>query len=188
MRRHPRIRLTCRKPAVLLLCVLGVLLTRPAIADTTLIVALGASNTEGKGVSPREAFPAVLEQMLRGQGYDVQIINAGISGDTPQGMLARLDSSVPPGTRVVILNPGGNDLRGCGRRRGGSCATPEEHAASVQQLVESIRARGIRVVMAKFGHLPESYRQADGRHLTPEAHRAVAVQLYPEVAAALANR
>src|SRR5919112_5342516 len=89
--------------------VAGVLLNGPATkAAPVLITALGASNTAGKGVSPGQAFPAQLEAMLRGRGYDVQVINAGVNGDTPQGMLARLSSSVPAGTRIVILNPGGN--------------------------------------------------------------------------------
>jgi acyl-CoA thioesterase-1 len=124
--------------------------------------------------------------MLRAKGFDVQVINAGVNGDTPLGMLNRISSDVPAGTRIVILNPGGNDLRGCGRRRGGgTCASPEEHAASVGQVVAALRARGIKVIMAKFGRKSASMRQADGRHLTPEAHRMVAAQLLPQVVAAL---
>ncbi|WP_091137073.1 GDSL-type esterase/lipase family protein [Microvirga guangxiensis] len=158
-------------------------------AQTTTIVAIGASNTEGKGLSSQEqAFPAQLQAMLRANGYDVRVINAGISGDTPQGMLGRLNSSVPAGTRVVILNPGGNDLRGCQQRRRGTCASQEEHDASVAQIRAQLRARGIPVIMARFGGLPDENRQGDRRHLTPEAHRAVAARLLPQVIAAIGGR
>jgi len=104
------------------------------------IVALGASNTRGMGVTFEEAYPAQLEAMLRAKGYRGGVLNAGISGDTTTGMLARLDSAVPPDTRVVILQPGANDLR----RRGGGPAARE---ANIQQIVSRLRARGIQVVM-----------------------------------------
>ena len=80
-------------------------------AHAAAVVALGASQTAGKGVSTAEAYPAQLEAMLRARGLDVTVVNAGISGDTTGGMMARLDGTVPKGTRVVIPQPGGNDLR-----------------------------------------------------------------------------
>jgi acyl-CoA thioesterase-1 len=160
-----------------------------ARAEPVVITALGASNTAGKGVGSSLAFPAQLEAMLRARGHDVRVINAGVNGDTPQGMLARLNSAVPPATRVVILNPGGNDLRGCKQRRGnGICATRGEHAASVARVVRAIKARGMRVVMANFGGFSDADRQADGRHLTPEVHRRVAARLMPQVLAAIGGK
>ena len=77
-----------------------------AKAETTQIVALGDSNTAGFGVGRDAAFPARLEAMLRANGTDVQVINAGVSGDTTEGMLARLDNVVPAGTGVVIAQGG----------------------------------------------------------------------------------
>jgi lysophospholipase L1-like esterase len=81
-------------------------------------VALGASNTEGKGRGgtnmgvPREqAYPAQLERLLRTRGINARVMNAGVAGDTTAGMLARLGSAVPNGTSVLILQPGGNDAR-----------------------------------------------------------------------------
>jgi acyl-CoA thioesterase I len=112
------------------------------------IVALGASGTAGRGqgrhsggVSPEEAFPAQLESMLRARGYDAHVTNAGIAGDTTDGMLARLDSSVPDGTRLVILQPGTND-----GRRGASAGA----ATNVPQIIQKLRARGIKVIMAQM--------------------------------------
>src|SRR5215831_11165987 len=104
------------------------------------VVCLGASNTAGKGVAPQEAYPAQLEAMLRARGYTGRVINAGLNGDTTTGMLARLDSAVPNGTRVVILQPGGNDFR----RRGGG---PGARSENVDQIVSRLRSRGVQVVM-----------------------------------------
>jgi acyl-CoA thioesterase I len=75
------------------------------------IVALGASNTEGWGVSTSEAYPAKLEALLNARGVNARVINAGVAGDTTGGMLARLEHAIPAGTHLVILQPGTNDER-----------------------------------------------------------------------------
>src|SRR3981081_3807097 len=80
-----------------------------ASADAATVVALGASNTYGKGVARNQAYPAQLEAILRAKGLNVHVVNAGINGDTTEGMLRRLDSVVPNGTSAVILQPGGHD-------------------------------------------------------------------------------
>jgi acyl-CoA thioesterase-1 len=142
------------------------------------IVALGASNTRGMGVALEAAYPAQLEAMLRAKGYRGGVLNAGISGDTTTGMLTRLDSAVPPDTRVVILQPGANDLR----RRGGGSAARE---ANIQQIVSRLRTRGIQVVMPDNDMpraVPDQYRQADREHLTPDGYRLLASWLVPKVA------
>src|SRR6195256_6691474 len=76
-------------------------------AQAATVVALGASNTFGKGVSRAQAYPAQLEALLRAKGLNAHVVNAGINGDTTGGMLARLDRVVPKGTRVFILQPRG---------------------------------------------------------------------------------
>lgn len=77
------------------------------------IVALGDSLTAGYGIPVNEAFPAQLERALREKGHAVEILNAGVSGDTASGGLARVDWSVPDNTDGVILELGANDaLRG----------------------------------------------------------------------------
>jgi len=95
---------------LVLLAVIGIFSAVGAAHGAT-VVALGASNTYGKGVSPGQAYPAQLQALLRARGLNVQVINAGINGDTTAGMLARLDQAVPRGTSVVVFQPGGNDLR-----------------------------------------------------------------------------
>jgi acyl-CoA thioesterase-1 len=147
------------------------------------IVCLGASNTKGQGVSPQEAFPAQLEQMLRTKGYTGQVANAGISGDTTRGMLSRLESAVPPGTRVVLLQPGGNDAR-----QGGNAADRE---ANLAEILARLKARQIPVIMVEnstLSALLRQYHQSDYIHLTPEGYRLLAAQLLPQVAPALGLR
>src|SRR4051812_41425024 len=87
-----------------------------ARADPVRIVAVGASNTSGWGVGEENAFPARLEALLRAQGFEAYVTNAGSAGDTTSAMLRRIDSAAPDGTALVILQPGGNDLRFFGTR------------------------------------------------------------------------
>ena len=111
-------------------------------AEPTYIVALGASGTHGKGVALGEAFPAQLENMLRADGFNVQVINAGVDGDTTNGMLLRMDSVIPPGTKITIVQPGGNDFQS--RKHG---LTVEQHLANIEAIVGQLRAQQIQVVL-----------------------------------------
>ena len=141
------------------------------------IVALGASNTAGKGVSPDQAFPAQLEAMLRAKGYDAHVTNAGVSGDTTSGMLGRLNSSVPDGTQIAIvgLNNAANDIR---------AGEGSQHTANAGAIVSQLRARHVKVIVQPRMNVP---RQADGVHFTPEGHRMVAARLLPMVIAAIGS-
>jgi acyl-CoA thioesterase I len=138
------------------------------------VVALGASNVQGYGVSSGEAFPSQLEAMLRAKGKNYSVANQGIYGDTTSGVLSRLDSAVPQGTRIVILLIGGNDVR-----RG---ATTEQAKAGANEIVARLKARNIRVISAA-----PYYRAArakgmvlpDGIHLSAAGQRYLASQLSP---------
>jgi acyl-CoA thioesterase-1 len=82
-----------------------------AIAETTLhVVALGDSLTAGFGLAAKDAFVPRLKAALAEQGVNVEITNAGVSGDTASDGLARLDWSVPEGTDAVIVELGANDM------------------------------------------------------------------------------
>src|SRR5215467_4091516 len=74
------------------------------------IVALGDSLTAGYNLPASAAFPVKLERALRAKGHVVEVANAGVSGDTASGGLARLDWSVPDGTTAVIVELGANDM------------------------------------------------------------------------------
>ncbi|KJC58451.1 hypothetical protein UP10_23455 [Bradyrhizobium sp. LTSPM299] len=165
-----------RSLLALMLIVSGLVLSNPASAQ---IVALGASNTQGKGVSSSEAWPALLESMLQAKGRSVHVTNAGISGDTTGGMLARLDSSVPEGTTLVVLNFGGNDFKR-GRHGNGPIVTPEDRQANITRILAELHRRHIRTVVADG--IINSARaagmvQPDHIHLTAAGHQRVAGQL-----------
>ena len=103
------------------------------------LVALGDSLTAGYGLPGEAAFPAVLERALRAKGYAVSIANAGVSGETTSGGLARLDWSVPDGTDGVILELGANDmLRGI---------DPNVPRQALDQILARLRERGIPVLL-----------------------------------------
>ena len=81
-----------------------------AATEPISIVALGASGIHGKGLAQR-SVPDPTRNMLRADGFNVQVINAGVDGDTTTGMLLRTDSVIPPTTKVAIVQPGTNDFR-----------------------------------------------------------------------------
>jgi acyl-CoA thioesterase-1 len=142
------------------------------------IVAIGASNVAGKGVSSSDAWPAQLESMLAAKGRNVHVTNAGISGDTNAGMLARLDSAVPQGTKIVLLDQYGG---GWNARRFGKGDQNAELAAIQARL----RSRGIRVIPMWWNPVLRSYLQPDGIHFTAEGHRLVASKMLPSVMGAV---
>jgi acyl-CoA thioesterase-1 len=153
--------------ATLLLCL--------GAAQAASVVALGASNTYGKGVGRGQSFPSQLEAILRANGHPVRVINAGVNGDTTAGMLSRL-RAMPNDTKVVILQPGGND-----RRRGSDA----DRGSNISRIQSELNARGIKVVLLEnqmFRGLPH---QPDGVHLTADGYRMLAQSLAPQVEAAL---
>jgi acyl-CoA thioesterase-1 len=137
------------------------------------IVALGASATAGYGLAPSESFPSQLQAMLQAKGSPTRVINAGISGETTSQILARVNSSVPEGTRIVILSIFMlND-----RNRGVSPAVHQSNVASIRQQlgarhIRIIDATGLISAAAKAGML-----QRDRIHLTAEGNRRVAAGL-----------
>lgn len=152
------------------------------------IVALGASNTYGSGlgrraggVSPSQAYPAQLESMLNGRGIAAHVSNAGVPGDTTSGMYARLNSAVPEGTQIVIVQPGGNDARK---------GTGEETGGNVSQIISALKARGIKIIMLDriLSIAPRATHDPDGQHLDAQGHAAVAAWLLPKVMAIIGHR
>jgi acyl-CoA thioesterase I len=82
-----------------------------AIAESLLhVVALGDSLTAGLGLAAKDGFVPRLQAALVAQGAKVEIVNAGVSGDTASDGLARLDWSVPEGTYAAIVELGANDM------------------------------------------------------------------------------
>jgi acyl-CoA thioesterase-1 len=146
------------------------------------IFAFGASNVAGAGVQPQQAWPAQLEKMLKAQGYPVHVINAGINGDTTADMLKRLDSAIPNGTKIVILDTGGglfNDAKNNISRDQG-----EKNFAAIKA---RIRARGIKIVREFSYRMPLKWKQPDQIHLTADGRKELARLLLPFVIKALTH-
>jgi acyl-CoA thioesterase-1 len=104
------------------------------------LVALGDSLTAGYGLPQEAAFPVVLERALKAKGYNVEVANAGVSGDTASAGLDRLDWSVPDGTDGVIVELGANDML-----RGVDPSVPRK---AIDGIVERLKVRGIPVMLA----------------------------------------
>jgi acyl-CoA thioesterase-1 len=127
---------------------LVVLMTMPTLAADrpVRIVALGDSLTAGFGLPADAAFPVKLEKALRAKGLAVEVVNAGVSGDTASGGLARLDWSVPEGTEAVIVALGANDmLRG---------VDPKVTHKALEEIVRRLKARRIEVLLAGMRAAP----------------------------------
>lgn len=111
-----------------------------AAARTVKLVAFGDSLTAGLGLPADASFPARLERALKARGHDVSVQNAGVSGDTASGGLARLDWSVPGETDGVILELGANDaLRG---------VDPAVTRKALEDMIQRLQARGVHVLLA----------------------------------------
>lgn len=164
---------------------LAVLMFHVDVAEAAQVVALGASNTFGRGrgahhdgVPPGQAFPAQLQHMLNASGCHVSVRNAGIPGDTTTGMLHRLPGLLGPDTRVLIIQPGGND-----GRRG-----QEGNVSGNLAAMRAIAAQHKVTVVMMGGNLAaiagEQNRMPDGQHFNAQGHAAFARYLLGPVRSA----
>jgi len=177
------------------------------------IVAVGDSLTAGYRVAEEHAYPAILQQRLDQDGYNYQVVNSGISGETSSGTLSRLDWVLTLKPDIIILETGANDgLRGIDLQ-----LTRE----NLDRIVIRLRDAGIIVVLAgmkmvknlgepftrEFENLypaiaakhdlilipfflegvaaQRQLNQADGIHPTEQGYRKVVEQLYPFVVKAI---
>jgi acyl-CoA thioesterase-1 len=187
----------------------------PVTQGSIKIVVLGDSLSAGLGLSANEAFPAKLQKALKDKGIDIDMTNAGVSGDTSSGGRDRLDWSVPQGTEGVIVELGANDaLRG---------TDPSITRAALSDIVSRLKARGIAVLLCgmlappNYGNdyasrfnsiypdLAKSYgvplyaffldgvagdaklNQADGIHPTPAGVDIIVTKMMPTVEAFLGS-
>jgi acyl-CoA thioesterase-1 len=177
------------------------------------MVVLGDSLSAGLGLSANDAFPAKLQKALKDKGINVDMTNAGVSGDTASGGRDRLDWSVSDGTQAVIVELGANDaLRG---------TDPAVTRAALSDILTRLRARKIPVMLCgmlappNYGHdyaekfntiypdLAKSFgvplypffldgvaadaklNQADGIHPTPQGVDIIVAKMMPTVEAFL---
>ena len=144
-----------------------------AEAPGRVIVALGDSLTAGFGVAPDEAFPALLAERLRREGYDYRVVNAGVSGDTSAGGLRRVDWILRAKPEIVIIALGAND-----GLRGQSVSAMRDN---LEAIVRRVQAAGARVLLAGM-RMPPNYGETFTRDFTAayqDVARRTGVPLVP---------
>jgi acyl-CoA thioesterase-1 len=144
-----------------------------ASGKTIHIVALGDSLTAGFQLQESAAFPSALERRLRESGFDVEVSNAGVSGDTAADGLARLDWSTPQGTDLVIVELGANDML-----RNIPPSTPRE---ALDRILSKLRDRKIPAVlvgMRSLANWGEQYRE-QFESIYPDLAARFSVPLFP---------
>jgi acyl-CoA thioesterase-1 len=106
------------------------------------ILFYGDSLTAGYGLSPEEAFPALIDQKLKKQGKNWKVINGGLSGETSAGGLARIDWMLRQPVDIFILELGGNDgLRGL---------PLEQTKSNLQGIIDKVKAKNpnVKIIVA----------------------------------------
>ena len=163
----------CSRAHGFLLVLASLILASTNIASAQ-IVALGHSAAHGY-VAENEMWSSVLESILRARGSQVHVINAGVNGETTRDELARVDSAVPNGTRLVILTINGyNDNHKL-------IASSADAPANIAAIKRKITARGIRIIDA-MGLYESVLRQpgmglGDHLHLSVEGNKKLATIL-----------
>ncbi len=144
-----------------------------AAAEPIRLLALGDSLTAGYGLPTDQSFPVQLEAALRDRGYEVAVINAGVSGDTTAGGLARLDWALSDEPDLVLLGLGANDgLRGI---------DPRDTRRNLAAILEKLSERGMPTLLAGMYAPPNLGREYGEvfNALYPELAETYAVPLYP---------
>jgi acyl-CoA thioesterase-1 len=160
--------------AVLMLALMTVV--NPAWAEATKplkLVVLGDSLSAGLGLPAQQAFPTKLQKALQAKGIEVDMTNAGVSGDTSSGGRDRLDWSVPDGTEGVIVELGANDaLRGI---------DPHLTRAALTDIVQRLKARKIPVMLCGMLAPPNYGADYAARFnsIYPDLAKKFDVPLYP---------
>lgn len=137
------------------------------------MVVLGDSLSAGLGLPAAAAFPAQLQKALRNKGINVDVANAGVSGDTASGGRDRLAWSVPKGTDAVIVELGANDaLRGI---------DPKITRQALSDIISRLKARGIAVMLCGMLAPPNDGADYAARFdaIYPDLAKSLRVPLYP---------
>ena len=157
----------------MILVALALLVAGPAAAQPLKILALGDSLTAGFGLPPGQGFAPQLERALKERGVEAQVIDAGVSGDTTAGGLARIDWALADAPDLVILELGANDmLRGI---------DPAEIRANLDAMLAKLRAADARVLLAGMRAAPNLGADYGGafERLYAELAAQYEVPLYP---------
>ena len=165
-----------------------------AAARPVTIVAFGDSATSGWLVPRNQAYPAQLQAALRQKGYDANVKNAGIPGDTTPGALRRFDQAIGPGTDIAIVEFGTVDLR--------MRIPAKRMRANLTEIVRALQKRRIAVLLVGLGSLDLSavahatgvpyaqwklprgqYRARDHAHFNAQGYAILVKRMLPQVEA-----
>jgi acyl-CoA thioesterase I len=155
-------------------------LGQPVWAGQKLLV-FGDSLASGFGLPDTDGFAGQLDTWLRGQGRDVEVINAGIAGDTTSGGLKRIERALTPDIDAVIVIIGGNDLI--------QVQPAERIRSNLDGILDAISARGLPVLLAGMpapAHLGKPYQRA-ARAIYPAVATDHGAILYPNFLAPVAR-
>lgn len=142
------------------------LLSGAAEAGTTRVLAFGDSLTAGPGLAAEDTLPSQLKRELTAKGLNVEVINAGVSGDTTAMGLARLDYALSGGpVDIAILELGANDML--------NGMPPKDARANLEKMIETFQAKGVTVILAAMV----------SSNNWGEAYRREFDSIYPELAA-----
>ncbi|HKX84419.1 MAG TPA: arylesterase [Pyrinomonadaceae bacterium] len=192
------------------------LVTPEVTASRPKIIALGDSLTAGFGLTEKESYPYLLQQRLNDEGYNFEVVNAGVSGDTSLGGLERADWVLEQdGAQVLILELGANDLL-----RGLPVTRMKENLALI---IKKAKSKKVKVLLCgmlappsmgseyqrdfsnafpdlademDIAYLPfllegvamnKALNQADGIHPNPEGTRIMTDNIYRELKPLLAS-
>jgi len=153
-----------------------------ASAASVTVVALGTSNTYGFGVARNETYPAILQEQLRKRAINVRVINAGRNGDTAKGMLARLNASVPAGTRLVLL-----EIYPKNETRGGVAGETSKNVAEIKSRLQTRGIPTLDVSDAMVGTIFSRAPVLPNRHLAPAGYEIFVSRIVSQVASALSR-
>ena len=116
------------------------LATPQVVSNRPKIVAFGDSLTAGFGLTEKESYPYLLQQKLKADGFDYEVLNAGVSGDTSLGGLERIDWVLEQeNVKILILELGANDLL---RRM-----PVDRMKRNLAQIIEKAQAKNVRVLL-----------------------------------------
>jgi acyl-CoA thioesterase-1 len=139
------------------------------------IIVLGDSIAAGNGVDPSESFPGLIQERIREKGWNYELVNAGVSGDTTAGGLRRISWLLKRQVHILVLELGGNDgLRGI---------SPDETRANLEKIITQARERypHVRIVVCGMQmpqNMGESYNRKF-REVFPDVARAHKTELVP---------
>lgn len=145
------------------------------VAKPKVVLFFGDSLTAGYGLNPEDAFPAVVEQLLKQSGQDVRVINSGLSGETSAGGLTRIDWVLKQPIDVFVLELGANDgLRGL---------PIQDTRKNLQTIIDKVKAKNpeCKIVLAGMMVPPNMGKAyADSfRNVFPEIARKNNATLIP---------